>query len=420
MLLGLLVYAYAVGERSSRRIEKLCSDHVAFRIACGDDAPDHTTIARFRAVHNAAFIDLFAQVLRLCVNAGMGKVGSIAIDGTKIAANAARGANRSHDSIRKQAQAITAQVVGEAAVTDTAEDHAAAQRGGRDDDQLPPGFADHSRRAANIAKALAEVEAQDALDRAADEAKQADLEEYLAGISAGTITAKRPRAGVDPVVFHRARIAWHEQRLVDLTGVSGPVAASRRGDAKRQLERARTALEAALAAQTAGQTPDTRTASARRRDRRHARTLARGGTGPTVNTTDPDSRLMTQGSGGGSVQGYNAQLAVTDDHLICGLHVSQNANDTGCYIPTLSAATTQITGLGKTIKMVLADAWLLHPRQPHHPWPGTPHRTGQEPRHLRHPHPTATDPTTNDRASRSGRGHATTPTRPGQQGPLQT
>ena len=354
MLLGLLVYAYAVGERSSRRIEKLCTDHVAFRIACGDDAPDHTTIARFRAVHNAAFVDLFAQVLRLCVNAGMGKVGSIAIDGTKIAANAARGANRSHDSIREQVQEIAAQVVGEATVTDVAEDHAATQRGGRDDDQLPPGFADHSRRAANIAKALAEVQAQDARDHATSKVEQADLEEHLTGIANGLVTPGPLRSGVDPVAFHRARIARYERQVADLDGLRG--VSRERGQARRGMKKAQAALAVALAAQADGQAPDTRTASVRRRDRRRAKSLARGGTGSVVNTTDPDSRLMTEGSGGGSVQGYNAQVAVTDDHLICGLHVSQDANDTGCYTPTLIAATTHLDTLGKTIKLVLADA----------------------------------------------------------------
>ena len=80
MLLALLLYAYAVGERSSRRIERLCLDHVAFRVVCGQDAQDHTTIARFRAGYQDAFADVFAQVLRLCAAAGMVKVGVVWID----------------------------------------------------------------------------------------------------------------------------------------------------------------------------------------------------------------------------------------------------------------------------------------------------------------------------------------------------
>src|SRR5262245_21096427 len=104
MLLGLLLYAYAVGQRSSRRIEALCSDHVAFRVLCAQDAPDHTTIARFRSVHEDAFADLFTQVLVLCAQAGMGRVGTVAVDGTKIAADASDGATRCEASLRAEAQ----------------------------------------------------------------------------------------------------------------------------------------------------------------------------------------------------------------------------------------------------------------------------------------------------------------------------
>ena len=94
----------------------------------------------------------------------------------------------------------------------------------------------------------------------------------------------------------------------------------------------------------------------RLRDRRVAKARVRGGLGDVVNITDPAVRLMTEGSGGGSVQGYNAQIAVTDDHLILGIHVSQDANDTNCYTPTLDAATAQAAALDQKIGTVLADA----------------------------------------------------------------
>src|SRR6185312_6222630 len=77
--------------------------------------------------------------------------------------------------------------------------------------------------------------------------------------------------------------------------------------------------------------------------------------GPVVNITDPESRLMTEGSGSGSVQGYNAQVAVSDDHIIIGVHVSQDANDFNCWEPTLDTAQTQLAVLGKTIGLALAD-----------------------------------------------------------------
>ena len=125
MLLALLIYAYASGQRSSRRIEQLCSEHVAFRVLCAQDAPDHTSIARFRAAHQDAFTGLFAQVLALCSAAGMVKVGVVSIDGSKIAANASRGANRSAESVGREVERISREVaetvVAEAVAIDAAE-----------------------------------------------------------------------------------------------------------------------------------------------------------------------------------------------------------------------------------------------------------------------------------------------------------
>jgi transposase len=152
MLLALLLYAYAVGERSSRRIERLCQDHVAFRVLCGQDAPDHTTLARFRAAHEDAFAGLFAQVLRLSAQAGMVRVGVVAIDGTKIAADAARTANRTPRWLRAEAERVAREILTEAGQVDDAEDTAAAVGSGPDD-RLPPGMADRRSRAANINKA---------------------------------------------------------------------------------------------------------------------------------------------------------------------------------------------------------------------------------------------------------------------------
>jgi transposase len=94
MVVALLVYAYATGERSSRRIERRCVEDVAFRVITANQRPDHATIARFRCVHQAALGGLFAQVLALCARAGVLRPGLVAIDGTKFAADASRDANR--------------------------------------------------------------------------------------------------------------------------------------------------------------------------------------------------------------------------------------------------------------------------------------------------------------------------------------
>ena len=115
MMLSLLVYAYSIGERSSRRIERRCVEDVAFRVVAANQQPDHATIARFRATHETAIAGLFAQVLQVCARAGVLRPGLVAIDGTKLAANASRDANRT-------AAQLAEQILAEAADVDAAED----------------------------------------------------------------------------------------------------------------------------------------------------------------------------------------------------------------------------------------------------------------------------------------------------------
>jgi transposase len=122
MLVTLLLYAYAHEVRSSRQIERLCTDNVAFRVICAQDVPDHSTIARFRAEHEEAFTHLFTQVLIVCAKAGLGRVGTIAVDGTKIAANASIDVNRTEDRLRAALEAEAERIVAGAAAADAAED----------------------------------------------------------------------------------------------------------------------------------------------------------------------------------------------------------------------------------------------------------------------------------------------------------
>ena len=102
MMVALLVYAYAIGERSSRRIERRCHDDVAVRVITANQAPDHTTIARFRQRHEAGLAGLFGEVLALCAEAGLVRVGVIAIDGTKVHANASQHANRGYEQLARE------------------------------------------------------------------------------------------------------------------------------------------------------------------------------------------------------------------------------------------------------------------------------------------------------------------------------
>lgn len=355
MLLALLVYAYAVGERSSRRIERLCTEHVAFRVLCAQDVPDHSTIARFRAAHHDLFAGLFAQVLRLCAAAGMVKVGVVAIDGTKIAANAAKGANRGQVAIDAEARRIAEEILSDADRVDAAED-ARAVRSGEDSDRLPPGFADRSRRAANIERALRMLAEKDAQAAAADAVDAQQAQEFLRQVEAGQAPRGGRPGGVDPVRYQRARVARQQDRLREVEGVPGSEASYRRRQDKRRLKQAQQALAQAEQQAAAGQV-DLRGGARRERERKAANARARGGGGcPQVNLTDPDSRLMTEGSGGGVVQGFNAQLMVTDDHLILGVHVSAEANDTNGFAPTLSVGADRAADLGLHIGTVLCDA----------------------------------------------------------------
>src|SRR5512133_2155220 len=102
MMVALIVYAYAIGERSSRRIERRCLEDVATRVICANRAPDHTTISRFRQRHENALAELFGEVLWLCAEAGLVRVGVLAVDGTKVQANASHHATRDYEQIAKE------------------------------------------------------------------------------------------------------------------------------------------------------------------------------------------------------------------------------------------------------------------------------------------------------------------------------
>src|ERR687898_1617398 len=88
MMVALLLYAYARGNRSSRGIERACVEDIAYRVVTGNLAPDHSTIAEFRCRYEQPLEELFSGVLGLCARAGLASVGVVAIDGTKMAASA--------------------------------------------------------------------------------------------------------------------------------------------------------------------------------------------------------------------------------------------------------------------------------------------------------------------------------------------
>jgi transposase len=140
MMVALLLYAYCLGARSSRQIERLCERDVAFRIVAGNLGPDHATIARFRQRHGEALKGLFTDILRLCKGAGLVKVGIVALDGTKMAADAALEANRTYETIRAEVETM----LEEAESKDVEEDrlYGPEHRG----DELPEGLRDRHGR----------------------------------------------------------------------------------------------------------------------------------------------------------------------------------------------------------------------------------------------------------------------------------
>jgi transposase len=153
IMVALLLYAYAVGERSSRGIERRCREDIAFRVLAANQIPDHATIARFRARHEQALADTFEQVLALCARAGLLSVGLVALDGSLIAANASQSASRSYPQIRAEVE----RMLEEAAETDARED---AELGETRGDELPPELGDRRSRRERLRRCKEELETQ--------------------------------------------------------------------------------------------------------------------------------------------------------------------------------------------------------------------------------------------------------------------
>jgi transposase len=151
VMLAVLIYAYCTGERSSRRIERRLTEDVAYRVLTANQTPDPATIARFRRRHEAAIAQLFSQVLGLCVTAGIVDAGLVAIDGTKIAANASGRASRS----RRQ---LVEEILAQAEETDASEDRLFGERRG---DELPEAWSDRRNCSARIAEALRQLDADE-------------------------------------------------------------------------------------------------------------------------------------------------------------------------------------------------------------------------------------------------------------------
>jgi transposase len=150
MMVALVLYAYARGIRSSRVIERACVEDVAFRVVAAQQRPDHATIARFIERHEAALAGLFGEVLLLCARSGLAEVGVVAIDGTKVHANASRDANVDYEALARE-------IIEEAKAIDAAEDELYGDRRG---DELPEELASGEGRRAWLREAKRRLERQ--------------------------------------------------------------------------------------------------------------------------------------------------------------------------------------------------------------------------------------------------------------------
>ena len=202
MMVTLLLYSYCMGVYSSRRIQKLCERDAAYRVIVGDDVPNFRTISDFRKLHLSELQGLFVQVLQLCAQAGLVKVGLVSLDGSKVKANASRHKAMSYDYMQKQEERLQkeiAELLSKAQSADEAEDarHGPDARG----DELPEELARRESRLAKI------QEAKQALEHAARTAAQAEEERRRAEEEARREVGEspRPRKPVDPTPDPKAQ-----------------------------------------------------------------------------------------------------------------------------------------------------------------------------------------------------------------------
>jgi transposase len=334
MLLVLLLYGYSVGVRSSRAIERQCHTDVAFRVACGGDIPDHTVIARFRSEHIEAFTGLFTQVLGECVRAGMGNVGVIAIDGTKIAADASTGANRPEEYYRSLIDEITA----EAAAADVADEELGVDDDDEDDEAARAGLirsveSRTGRHQAERAERAQEcVTSFDTAEPSFDERELAQSEKALA--------KKIEKYDRLYAALKQKYDTYHER--LNTTGKRPRGSVPYHPDDQERLHSRKRAIDAMRARMAA---------------RRKGLAGNKSSQAKNRNFTDPQSRLMKTRQG--YMQAYNTQFAVSDDHLIMAAEVFTEPIDFRLFQPMLTAVGREYeSACGRPVEigMALADA----------------------------------------------------------------
>jgi transposase len=299
MMVALLLYAYARGQRSSRVIERECVEDIAYRVIAANQRPDHTTVARFRRRHQDALAGLFGEVLGPCGQAGLVQVGVIAIDGTKVHANASERATRDYEQIARE-------ILAEADAVDREEDERFGERRG---DELPEQLATGEGRARWLAEAKRRLE-----QRRAEEARP--------------IPASR-----------RTRLRESKQRL------------------EEELDTECRANEAYEAYRARGVMRNGRRLGAHSPPKPYRPPATPRG---KINTTDPDSRNVKTLRGW--VQGYNAQAAANERQIVIAAELTNSSADFGQIGPMVDAAHRELraAGIAERPEVVLADAGYWH------------------------------------------------------------
>src|ERR1035437_2690505 len=338
MLLGLLLYAYCTGVRSSRRIERLCVVDGAYRVMAANAGPDHTTIARFRQGYNAVAQSLFVGVLDRGAGAGLASVGVVAIDGTKMGADASLGANRTRDQIVAEVAAM----FDGAEQLDSDEDRLFGDANG---DELPAELIDPRSRKARLDAALAVLEAQAAARRAEQVAARAA--QAGTGNETGVGRRGRPVAGGEVIAAEAALAKARQKAQADHD--QRQARAEARGDRRG---RPRPHPEGSFVAKA-----EARLARAQQRAETRSQEPAKAPkTPPRANVTDPDSRIMNTTKGW--IQGYNAQAAANTHGIILAATVTQNHNDMRSCVPMMHAirANLDAAHIAVPIGTLLLDA----------------------------------------------------------------
>jgi transposase len=320
MLLAVWMYACLRGVLSTRAVEDRCRYDATFRVACGRQVPDHTTFSRFRRhllAREHLAEDLFCQVLHVCACAGLGRLGVVAGDGVKIAANASKEASRTEAGLRK----LAAQVMDGARKAAAGDEALEPPLPGTDllpGADMAPG-PDPRSRAGRIAACLGELQGErEAAGAHAREQGKACLE----ALAAGTAAAGRPPAAVAlaagrlrlemAIAAGQAVLAdWQARRAAGQRAAARPPARPGTGKKARRARARLEGLQAAAAAEAEKE------AAGAGQDKPAQ---------PRRNVTDPDSRLMPV-RGGGFIQGYNCQDAAADDRLMPGGYACQDTGD---------------------------------------------------------------------------------------------